>query len=146
MTLVDTINSDIKAAMLAKDKDKLEALRAIKAALLLANTSGKPVDENTEIQILQKLVKQRREAAEIYDSQNRKDLSAVENMQMKFIETYLPKQLSEKEITDEISKIIKDVNAQSIKDMGKVMGLASKKFAGKADNKVISDIVKGLLS
>jgi hypothetical protein len=145
MSLVDKINADIKSAMLAKEKEKLEALRGIKAALLLAQTSGEKVTEDIEIKMLQKLIKQRREAAEIYKSQNREDLSGPEIFQADIIQQYLPAQMSEEEIKTIIKNIIAQTNASSIKDMGKVMGLASKELAGKADNKAVSEIVKQLL-
>ena len=145
MALIDTINNDIKAAMLAKDKEKLESLRAIKAALLIINTSGEAVNEDGEIKLLQKLVKQRREAADIYIKNGRKELADVELSQVQYIEAYLPNQMSMEELKAIIEKIMKDANATSIKDMGKVMGAASKQLAGKADNKAISDIVKELL-
>jgi uncharacterized protein YqeY len=145
MSLVDKINADIKSAMLAKEKEKLEALRGIKAALLLAQTSGEIVTEDTETKILQKLVKQRREAADIYKTQNRLDLSEPEIFQADIIQQYLPAQMSEEEIKTIIKNIITQTNASSIKDMGKVMGFASKELAGKADNKAVSDIVKQLL-
>ncbi|HNW97308.1 MAG TPA: GatB/YqeY domain-containing protein [Bacteroidales bacterium] len=146
MSLVDRINADIKSAMLAKEKEKLEALRSIKAALLLAQSSGEPVTDDSEIKLLQKLVKQRREAAEIYKTQNRSDLAEPEIFQADIIQQYLPAQMGEEEIKNIIKKIIETTGASSIKDMGKVMGLASKELAGKADNKVVSDILKSLLS
>ena len=146
MALVDIINNDIKSAMLAKDKDKLEALRAVKAALLIAGTSGEAVNEDTEVKLLQKLVKQRKEAAEIYQKNGRNDLADNELKQAAYIEPYLPKQMSVEEIKAQVSAIIASVNASGMKDMGKVMGLASKQLAGKADNKAVSEIVKQLLS
>ena len=145
MALIDTINNDIKAAMLAKDKEKLESLRAIKAALLIANTSGEKVNEEAEIKLLQKLVKQRKEAAEIYIKNGRKDLADSELAQAQYIEPYLPKQMTNEELKAHIVKIITEVAASSIKDMGKVIGAASKQLAGKADNRTISVIVKELL-
>ena len=146
MSLVDKINADIKSAMLAKEKEKLEALRSVKSALLLAQSSGEQVTEDTEIKLLQKLVKQRREAADIYKSQNREDLAMPEIFQADIIQKYLPAQMGEEEIKTIIKNIIAQTNASSVKDMGKVMGLASKELAGKADNKAVSDIVKQLLS
>ena len=146
MGLVDKINADIKSAMLAKEKEKLEALRSVKSALLLAQTSGEQVTEDTEIKLLQKLVKQRREASDIYKSQNREDLAAPEIFQADIIQQYLPAQMGEEEIKVIIKNIIVQTNATSIKDMGKVMGLASKELAGKADNKAVSEFVKQLLS
>ena len=146
MSLVDIINADIKIAMLARDAEKLDAIRAIKAALLLANSSGEPVTEDTEIKLLQKLVKQRREAADIFAAQNREDLASHDRFQADVIEKYLPAQLSEDEIRTVVKNIIAQTGASSIKDMGKVMGLASKEFAGKADNKVVSEIIKQALN
>ena len=145
MALIDRINNDIKAAMLARDKDKLEALRAVKAALLIANTSGEAVNEEAEVKLLHKLVKQRKEAADIYNKNGRKDLADIELTQVQYIEPYLPKQMSNDELKGHIVKIISEIAANGIKDMGKVMGIASKQFGGKADNKIISEIVKELL-
>ena len=146
MALIDIINADIKSAMLAHEKEKLEAIRAVKAALLLAQTSGEPVTNESEITLLKRLVKQRKEAAEIYKTQNRPDLEKVELFQASVVGTYLPAQMSEVEIIIVITRIISETGATSIKDMGKVMGLASKELAGKADNKVVSEIVKQKLS
>ena len=149
MTLESRINDDIKAAMLAHDAKRLEALRAVKAALLLEKTKeGAPgeIAEADEIKILQKLVKQRKESADIYQNANRGDLAEKELFDAAIIETYLPKQMSEDEVTEIIRAIVTQTGANSIKDMGKVMGLASKELAGKADNKMISVIVKSLLS
>ncbi len=147
MSLELKINEDIKQAMLAKNKDLLEALRAVKSALLLAKTekADAVVNEEAEIKILQKLVKQRRETAEIYVSQNRKDLADIENFQADVIQKYLPEQMGEEELTAIIKAIIAETGASSIKDMGRVMGAAAKKLAGKADNKTISEKVKLLL-
>lgn len=149
MNLEIKINEDIKQAMLNKDKAKLEALRAIKAALLLIktgkDTSSMEIPESLEISTLQRLVKQRREAADTYKTQNRMDLYDEEVAQIEIIQKYLPEQLSEEEIRATLSEIIKETGAASIKDLGKVMGAASAKFAGKADNKVVSEIVKSLL-
>jgi len=148
MTLEQKINDDIKAAMLARDSEKLEAIRAIKAAILLekAKEGGAAgMAEELELKILQKLVKQRRESADIYAQANRQDLAKKELFDAAIIESYLPKQLSEAEVTDIIRKIVTESGAASIKDMGRVMGLASKELAGKADNKMISVIVKSLL-
>ena len=149
MGLAEKINDDIKQAMLAKDKRKLEALRAVKAALLLIktvkDTSSDEIPETIEMQMLQKLVKQRKETAVIYQEQNRPELAEEELFQAAIIEKYLPEQMG----ADELKKIVQDIIAQtgatSIKDMGKVMGLASKKLSGKADNKTISEIVKHVL-
>ena len=146
MSLVDVINADIKSAMLAKEKEKLEAIRAIKAALLLAQTSGEKVTEDSEIKMLQKMLKQRRDAAEIYATQNRADLAQTELFQAEIIQKYLPAMMSSEDIENGVKKIIAESGAVSAKDMGKVMGLAAKAFAGKADNKAVSEIVKKLLS
>ncbi len=150
MSLEIIINNDIKSAMLAKDKDKLEALRAVKAALLLIktgkDTSTAEVPEELELQLLQKLVKQRKESAEMYKSQNRNDLYDVEMFQVSIIEKYLPEQLSEDEIKAIIQKIITETGAIGMKDMGKVMGLAGKQLTGKADNKIVAAFVKELLA
>jgi uncharacterized protein YqeY len=149
MSLENTINQDIKAAMLAKDKKTLEALRAVKAAILLAKTdkgTGGDVAEDAEMKILQKLVKQRRESAELYKSQNRDDLVEEELFQMKVIEKYLPEQMNEDDIRKVVQEIIAETGASSMKDMGRTMGMASKKLAGKADNKIVAQIVKELLS
>ncbi|MGB4655740.1 MAG: GatB/YqeY domain-containing protein [Bacteroidales bacterium] len=150
MKLEELINNDMKECMLKKDMRKLEALRAIKAALLLEKT-GKDVNfaevpETLEIQLLQRLVKQRRESAAIYIEQNREDLAEVEIYQAEIIEKYLPEQLSEEEVQEIVKQVVEEVGATSMKDMGKVMGIVTKKIAGKADNKMISNIVKSLLS
>jgi uncharacterized protein YqeY len=149
MELENRINADIKAAMMAKESQKLEALRGVKAALLLAKTSKEAVDgeisDEAGLKILQKLVKQRQESADIYKTNGRNDLAEQELSQAAVIEAYLPKQLSEEDIRQGLMKIIRETGAASIKDMGRVMGLASKEFAGKADNKVVADLVKKLL-
>ncbi len=150
MSLAILINEDIKAAMLARDARKLEALRAIKASLLLAKTgkdmSSGEITEDVELSILQKLVKQRKESAKIYREQNRPELAETEEFQADIIGQYLPKQLSEEDLQDIIKKIINDTGASDMKDMGKVMGMATKQLAGKADNKKISVIVRQLLN
>ena len=146
MTLEEKINADIKSAMLAKEAQKLEALRAIKSAILLLKTSAEGHTTESELKALQKMVKQRRETADIYKTQNRPDLSETEVFQANIIEAYLPKMLSEDEIKIELTKIIASTGATSPADMGKVMGLANKTFAGKADNKIVSQLVKELLS
>ena len=149
MELEILINNDIKQAMLAKDKEKLEALRAIKAALLLEktgkDTTSGEIPAGVELKMLQKLVKQRRESAEIYISQDRKDLADQEIFQAKIIEKYLPEQMSEEEVKAILIDIIARVGAKEQRDLGKVMGLASKELNGKADNKTISRITKALL-
>ena len=143
--LEERINSDIKQAMLNKEKEVLESLRAIKAAILLLKTGKGEVNEAAELATLQKLVKQRKESAEIFNQQNRSDLAEAELFQASIIERYLPKQMSKDEIEAAVKAIIGEVGASSAKDMGRVMGIASKKFAGTADNKVVAEIVKGLL-
>lgn len=147
MSLEERINADIKKAMLAKDREKLDSLRAIKAAILLIKTSksGTEVSEQEEIQTLQRLVKQRKEAALTYKEQNRQELYDVEMSQAAIIEQYLPQQLSEEEIRQTLQTIIKDLGITSPKDMGKVMGAAQKQFAGQTDNKIVSQITKELL-
>ena len=149
MELEKLINDDIKNAMLARDPEKLEALRAIKAALLLEKTkegtTGGEIPESVELSLLQKLVKQRRESAEIYAAANREDLAVKERFEADIIEKYLPKQMGEAELTEVIRNIITQTQATTIKDMGKVMAAASKELAGKADNKMVSVIVKKLL-
>ena len=144
------INDDLKRAMLERDKEKLEALRAIKAALLLEKTgkdiTSLEIPDEVEVQLLAKLIKQRKVAAEIYTTQNRQDLADVELFQISIIEKYLPQQISEKELRSAIKDVIASVEATTIKDMGKVMAIASKTLAGKAENKLISNIIKELLS
>jgi len=149
MSLEIQINQDIKAAMIAKDTAKLRGLRAIKAAILLAKTEkghAEDLNQEAEIKVLQKLVKQRRESAEIYKSQNREDLYEIEVEEEKVIEAYLPKQLSKEEVETIVKAIIAETGASSIKDMGKVMGATNQKLAGQADGKTISEVVKSLLA
>lgn len=149
MSLETQINQDIKAAMIAKDNLRLRGLRAIKAAILLAKTEKGQVEEmteDTEIKVLQKLVKQRKESAEIYQQQGREDLYQIEVEEQEVIEAYLPKQLDRAEIEEAIKGIIASTGASSIKDMGKVMGAANQQLAGKADGRTISEVVKALLS
>jgi hypothetical protein len=147
--LEQQINQEIKAAMLSKNEARLRGLRAIKAAILLAKTEKGATDsvsEDAEVKVLQKLAKQRKESAEIYKTQNREDLYIIEIEELEVIEGFLPKQLSYEEVEAEIQAVIASTGATSIKDMGKVMGLANKQLAGKADGKMISEIVKQLLS
>lgn len=148
MSLTDKIMTEMKSAMKNKEKQKLTALRAVKAAILLAQTetSDRTLTEDTEIKILQKLVKQRKESFEIYSKQGREDLAAVEKVEIDVISEFLPEAMSEEEIEKTVKQVIADVGAESMKDMGKVMGMASKKLAGQADGRVISGIVKKLLS
>ena len=146
--LEEKIQQDIKAAMLAKDSVALASVRAVKAAILLSKTAegGKPVDDNEIIKIIQKLVKQRKESAEIYSQQNRPELAENELAEAAVMEKYLPKQLSEAEIEAKVKEIIAHVGATSMADMGKVMGTATKALAGAADGKVISALVRKLLA
>jgi len=149
MTLEERINQDIKAAMLAKEKLRLEALRAVKSAILLAKTEGEHKDSLTsdvEMKILQKQVKQRKDAAEQYIQASRNDLAEKELAEAAVIEEYLPKMLTSEELKAELQKIISEVDAKAPSDMGKVMGIASKSFAGKAEGKAIADMVKQLLA
>ncbi|MEL6557275.1 MAG: GatB/YqeY domain-containing protein [Bacteroidota bacterium] len=149
MSLKKQIESDIKQAMLAKDKDKLRALRAIKSLILLAETdkgAAAELTDDKEMQILIKAAKQRRDSLEVYQQQGREDLAAVEKVELDIIEEYLPKQLSEEELKAELEKIIASTGATSPKEMGKVMGAATKALAGKADGKAISSMVKQLLT
>ncbi len=145
MNIEEKINADIKAAMLAKDSKKLEAVRAIKSAILLLKTSPEGFTEETAMKAIQKEVKKRKESADLYTQQNRTDLVEVELYQASVMEEYLPKQLSEDEIKTQLQEIIKAVGATSAADMGKVMGASTKHFAGKADNKIVSQLVKQLL-
>lgn len=148
MSLEEKINAAIKSAMLAREKDKLDALRAVKAALMLLKTEkdAKPITEEVEIKLLQKLVKQRKEAADIYQAQHRDDLYQEEMKQMEIIAQFLPAQLSKEEIAAALQQLAAEHNITSIKEMGKLMGLATQQFAGRADNKMVSQLVKELLS
>lgn len=148
MSLENTINDAIKTAMREKDKVALDSLRAVKSQILLLKTEAKgaEVSEAQEIAILQRMIKQRKDSFEQFVAQGRNDLAEVEEAQMKVIEKYLPKQLSPEELEAEIKNIISDVKAESLKDLGKVMGVASKALAGKSDGKSISETVKRLLS
>lgn len=149
MSLEQTINQDIKAAMIAKDSVRLRGLRAIKSAVILAKTEKAGIDELTqeaEIKVLQKLVKQRKESGDIYKSQNREDLFQIEFEEQQVIEEYLPKQMSREEIEEVVKAIIAETGATGMKDMGKVMGLANQKLAGQADGKTVSEVVKSSLA
>ena len=148
MSLELTINEAIKTAMREKDKVALDSLRAIKSQILLLKTEAKGADVSAEqeIAILQRMIKQRKDSYEQFVAQNRTDLAEVEAAQMKVIEQFLPAQLTAEELEAEIKKIIAETGAQSIKDLGKVMGTASKALAGKSDGKSISEMVKKLLS
>ena len=148
MKLIDKISSSIISAMKEKNASELESLRAIKSALLLAQTqkgSEGNVSQSEEVKILQKLVKQRKESAEIYNKQNRLELADVEIRQFKIIERFLPSQISVKDLEKIIIEIINQTGAEGLKDMGKVMGIASTKLSGKADGKTISNIVRSKL-
>lgn len=148
MNLEDRIKEDLKNAMKAKDKAALRGIRAIKAAILLAKTdgSGEELTEEKELKLLQKLVKQRKESIEIYEKEGRDDLAQTEKEEVAIIEKYLPEQLSDEALEKELKKIIDSVGATSMKDMGKVMGTATKQLAGKADGKAISAKVKEILN
>ncbi|MFN8362141.1 putative protein YqeY [bioreactor metagenome] len=148
MSLELTINEAIKTAMREKDKVALDSLRAVKSQILLLKTEAKGADVSAEqeIAILQRMIKQRKDSYEQFVAQNRNDLAEVELAQMKVIEQFLPAQLSAEELEAEIKKIIAEVGAESLKDLGKVMGTASKALAGKSDGKSISEMVKKLLS
>lgn len=149
MSLINQIDQDIKQAMLGKQEARLRGLRAIKSALLLARTekgASEDISQETEIRVLQKLIKQRKESADIYTAQNREDLYKIEAEEMEVIETYLPKQMERDEVVAYLKDLIGRVGAASIKDMGKVMGAANKELAGKADGRTISEVVKELLN
>ena len=149
MSLEITINDHLKKAMLAKDEKGLRALRAIKAAILLAKTAeggSAGLSEDGEIKLLQKLVKQRKDSIEIFEQQNRADLAVKEKEEVEVIEQYLPKQMSAEEIKQAVAEIIKQTGVTNISGLGQVMGIASKQLAGKADGKAISAIVKELLT
>ena len=149
MALFDQISEDIKKAMLARDKVKLEALRGVKKEFIEAKTAKNAdgeLNDDTALKILQKMVKQRKESASIFTEQNRPELAENELAEAAVIEAYLPKQMSDEELTAALKEIIAEVGATSAKEMGKVMGVASKKLAGKADGKLISEKVKSLLA
>ena len=148
MSLENTINDAIKTAMKEKDKVALDSLRAVKSQILLLKTEAKgaEVSAEQEIAILQRMIKQRKDSFEQFVAQGRNDLAEVEEAQMKVIEKYLPAQLSSEELEAEMKKIIAEAGAETIKDLGKVMGIASKAFAGKSDGKSISEMAKKLLS
>ena len=148
MSLEHNITEAIKTAMREKDKVALDSLRAVKAQILLLKTEAKgaEVSAEQEIAILQRMIKQRKDSFEQFSAQGRNDLAEVETAQMKVIEQFLPKQLSAEELETEIRNIIAETGAESMKDLGKVMGMASKSLAGKSDGKSISEMVKKLLS
>ena len=148
MNLEAKIQQDLITAMKAKDEKTLRAVRAIKSAILLFKTSGTnaELDEDAEIKMLQKMVKQRKESLSIFEQQGRAELAQTEREEIEVIEQYLPQQLSEDEIEATIQNIITEIGATGMKDMGKVMGAANKAFAGRAEGAVISGIVKRLLA
>lgn len=149
MSLKEQIDADIKQAMLQKKKEELTALRAIKSAILLAETekgAGEGMDEAAELKILTKQAKQRKDSMEIYEKEGRDDLAAKERFEMEVINRYLPEQLSESEIEAKLKELIAQVRANGPQDMGKVMGMATKQMSGKADGKTISQMVKKLLA
>ena len=148
MSIQNLISEDIKKAMLAREVDKLAALRSVKSAILLETSKdgSSEISDDIALKIIIKLVKQRKDSAQIYKDQNRPDLESDELKQLKYLEFYLPEQLSNDEIETIVNKIIVDNNASSMKDMGRVMGLASKVLGGKADGKLIAQIVKAKLS
>lgn len=148
MSLETQIQQDIKSAMLAKEKTRLESLRAVKAAILLAKTAdgSETIADEAVVKIIRKLVKQRKETAQIYRQQNRPELADNELAEASYMEVYLPAQLSEAELEAELKKIIARVGATQPSEMGKVMGAATKELAGKADGKMISALVKKLLA
>jgi uncharacterized protein YqeY len=145
MNIEEKVNAEIKTAMLAKDSKRLEALRAIKSVVLLLKTSPEGLSEESASKALQKEVKKRKESADIYKGQQRKDLEEAELFQAQVLEEYLPKQMSEEEIKKQLAQIISSTGAKGPGDLGKVMGAASKAFAGKADNKIVSALVKQML-
>ncbi len=149
MSLKSTIEAEIKQSMLNKDKDRLRALRAIKSQILLAETekggSG-DLSEEIEMKLLTKAAKQRKDSIEVFEQQGRSDLAATEKSELEVIEDFLPKQLSEEEVESEVKSVIEEIGATGPQDMGKVMGVASKKLAGKADGKLISTLAKKILS
>lgn len=148
MNLETKINEDLKAAMKAKDQVSMRTIRAIKSAILLLKTdgSGNEIDETTEIKLIQKLAKQRQDSLEIYEKQNREDLAKVEREELEVLKRYLPEQMGADELKGFISGLITEMGAEGMKDMGKVMGAANAKLAGKADGKTISTIVRTLLT
>ena len=149
MKLEEQINNDIKEAMKARDKSRLEVLRAIKSAILLAKTekgAAASLNEATEIKLLQRLIKQRKESAQIYKEQDRMDLFNQEQSEADIIQEYLPDQMDEETLRENIQTIIDNLGASSMADMGKVMGIASKELAGKAEGRLIAEIVRSILS
>ncbi len=149
MSLEQTVNGKIKEAMLAREEATLRALRAIKAAILLAKTSEGSSGElsaEEEVKMLQKLVKQRRDSLEIFTAQNRDDLALREREEIEVIERFLPAKMTPEELREEVGRIIRETGATSIRDLGKVMGVATKRLSGRADGKEVSETAKSLLS
>ena len=148
MTLEERVMQDLKAAMKNKDDAARRALRAIKSEILLAKTEGsdKTISETKEMQIIQRLIKQRKDSLAIYEKEGREDLAQKERDEIAVIERFLPEQLSEAELEARLKAIVDETGASSMRDMGKVMGRATKELAGKADNKTISEVVRRLLS
>lgn len=148
MNLKDQINSDIKDAMRAKDQAALRALRSVKSAVLLAETdgSGREVDDSSVLKIIQKLVKQRKESLELFENENRSDLADKEKEELEVLEKYLPKAMDKEELHQFLENLVDELNADSMKDMGRVMSEAQSRIAGRADGKEISAIVRNLLA
>jgi len=148
MTFEERINEDLKTAMKAQDKKSMRGVRAIKQAILLAKTDGshEEINEEKAVRLLQKLVKQRRDSLGIFEAQGREDLAVIEREELEVIERYLPKAMSQEELEAAVKKIIAQTGASSMKDMGKVMGLAGKELAGRADGAAISAVVKKFLA
>jgi len=148
MSLETNLMADLKEAMKTKDQASLRAIRAAKAAILLFKTdgSGKELDEAAEIKLVQKLVKQRQDSLEIYEKQGREDLAVIEREEIEVLKRYLPEEMSEDDLKAFLQNLISELGAEGMKDMGKVMGMASQKLAGKADGKTISSIVRNLLT
>jgi len=148
MSLESKIMGDLKAAMKAKDQPALRTIRAIKAALLIQKTdgSGTEMTDEMEIKLIQKMAKQRQESMDIFVKQGREDLAAIEKEELAVLKKYLPEQLSEDKIKEIVDRVIADIGAEGMKDMGRVMGMVSKELAGKADGKTISGIVKSSLT
>ena len=148
MTLEEKITQDLKTAMKAKDQVALRTIRSIKSAILLKKTdgSGEDIDEAAEIKMLQKLVKSRADSLAIYEEQGREDLAKVEREEIEVLKKYLPQPLEEAALIEIVNEVVKEVGATSMKDMGKVMGIVSKKVAGRADGKLLAGIVRSTLS
>jgi uncharacterized protein YqeY len=149
MSLKEKIEADIKSAMIAKDKDALRALRGIKSLILLAETekgASEALSADAELKLLQKAAKQRKESLDVYEKQGRLDLAEIERSELSIIERYLPAQLSSEQLKLEVGRIIERIGAKSVADLGKVMGIANKELAGKADGKAIAEMVKSFLN